>query len=501
MRRARPADELRFRSTGMSTPVTRAELGSLRAKLFYGFGSIAFGIKDFGFGQILLFYYNKVIGLQPWSVSLAIAAVLCVDAVIDPVIGQVSDNLRTKLGRRHPLMYAAALPVAVSYFFLWTPPHGWSQNATLIYLFVMATIVRFFISMYEIPSSAMVPEMTDDYDARTSFISIRYVFGVAASVLMNAATFGFLLYATAAHPDARTNPAGYTRFALASAVIMVVSILISARGTQRYIPLFRAPPARRPGLGTIVREGLATLAHGQFLIVFCASMFGAMAIGLAVSLGLYFNTYFWAFTTKQVAALALAGLPAIVVPPLLAWPLSQAFGKKNAALGFYFFCVVLGVVPMSLRLLGLFPGNGSSLLFALVFAERAVSLTLGVGCLILFGSMVADVVEDNAVRTGRRSEGLLLSAMSFVNKLVSAMGLILAGLVLQLTQATATGKSPASPTTMAEIYLPLLLLLYGIGIVILSRYRISRAQHEENVRLLTEAQAEAAIAIVGAPPS
>ena len=483
----------------MSTPVTRAELGSLRAKLFYGFGSIAFGIKDFGFGTLLLFYYNKVVGLEPWTVSLAIAAVLCVDAVIDPVIGQISDNLRTPLGRRHPLMYAAALPVAVSYYFLWMPPHGWSHDATLVYLFVMATVVRFFISMYEIPSSAMVPEMTDDYDARTSFISIRYVFGVGAAVLMNAATFAVLLFADAAHPDARTNPGGYPRFALASAAIMVVSILISARGTQRYIPLFRAPPARRPGVGTIVREGLSTLAHGQFLVVFCASMFGAMAIGLAASLGLYFNTYFWEFSSQQVAGLALAGLPAIVLPPLLAWPLSKALGKKNAALGFYFFCVVLGVVPMSLRLLGLFPGNGSSLLFGLIFAERAVSLTLGIGCLILFGSMVADVVEDNAVRTGRRSEGLLLSAMAFVNKLVSAMGLILAGLVLQLTNETATGA--ASPRAMAEIYLPVLLVLYGIGIVILSRYRISRTQHEENVRLLTEAEAQAAVAIVGAPSS
>ncbi|MEJ0042435.1 MAG: MFS transporter [Rhizomicrobium sp.] len=114
--------------------------------------------------------------------------------------------------------------------------------------------------------------------------------------------------------------------------------------------------------------------------------------------------------------------------------------------------------------------------------------------------MVADVVEDNAVRTGRRSEGLMFSAMAFVNKLVSAMGLILAGGVLQLAQETATGHSPMSPTTMAALYLPALILLYGVGIVILSRYRIDRAQHEENVRLLSDVEAQAAIAVVAAPP-
>ena len=242
----------------MSRVVTRAELSSLRAKLFYGFGSLAFGVKDFGFGQLLLFYYNKVIGLEPWSVSLAIAAVLCVDAVIDPVIGQISDNLRTPLGRRHPLMYAAALPVAVTFYFLWTPPHGWSHTATLLYLFVMATVVRFFVSMYEIPSSALVPEMTDEYDSRTAFVSVRYVFGFGAVVLMNAATFGILLFADAAHPDARFNPAGYARFALAGSLIMIVSILVSARGTQRSkntrpnsspVPLAGNQPSSRSDMG------------------------------------------------------------------------------------------------------------------------------------------------------------------------------------------------------------------------------------------------------------
>jgi Na+/melibiose symporter-like transporter len=485
----------------MSKPVTRDELNSWRARLFYGFGSIAFGLKDFGFGTLLLFYYNRVVGLQPWSVSLAIAAMLCVDAVLDPVIGQISDNLRTRWGRRHPLMYASAVPLAISFYFLWMPPHGWSANATLFYLFAMATVVRFFISMYETPSSALVPEMTDDYDARTTFISIRYVFGVAAAVLMNAATFGVILFADKAHPDARFNPAGYTRYALISAVLMVISILVSARGTHRYIPLFRAPPVKRPGLRAVVREAVATLTHGQFLVVFGASVFGAMAIGLAAALAVYFNTYFWDLSSKQIALLAFAGLPAVILPPLLAWPASRALGKKNAALLFYFTCVVLGATPMTLRLLGLFPANGSPLLLGLLFGERAISTTLGIGCLIMFGSMVADVVEDNAVRTGRRSEGLLFSAMAFVNKLVSAMGLILAGGVLQLAQAAATGHGPMAPTTMAKLYLPALILLYGIGIVVLSRYRISRSQHEDNIRLLSENETETAAIAVNAPPA
>ncbi|HWD26309.1 MAG TPA: MFS transporter [Rhizomicrobium sp.] len=486
-------------------PVTRAELSSWRAKLFYGFGSIAYGIKDFGFGTLLLFYYNQVIGLPAAEVSLAILVVLWVDAFADPTVGQISDNLRTRWGRRHPFMYASAIPVAIAYYFLWTPPHGLSHGALIVYLIVMAILVRTFITMYEIPSSAMVPEMTDDYDQRTTFISLRYVFGVAGAVLINAATFAFLLRGSAAHPDGRLNPAGYPVFAAVSAAVMLVSILVSARGTHRYIPMFSAPQERRASVGTLIREMLATLMNRQFLILLTAAIFGTMAIGLGAALLIYVNTYFWAFTTKQLAIIAFAGVPAVIVPPFLAWPLSRMMGKKPAAIVFYGLCVTLAVLPISLRLLGFFPPNGTPLLFWLVFGERALSTTFGIGCLILFGSMTADIVEDSAVRTGRRSEGLFFSAVAFINKLLSGAGTFLAGLLLAAANfpehANPATLDPAVPTRLIELYLPAMIFFYGIGMLVLSRYRIDRAAHEENIRLLSETEAQAAVALVAAPPA
>ena len=269
--------------------VTRAELGSWRAKLFYGFGSIAYGVKDFGFGTLLLFYYNQVVGLPAAEVSLAILVVLWVDAFADPIVGQISDNLRTKWGRRHPFMYASAFPLAISYFFLWMPPTAWGHGGEIAYLIVMAIIVRVFITMYEIPSSAMVPEMTDDYNQRTMFISVRYVFGVAAGVAMNAIAFGVIMKTVGTH-DGRLNPANYPIFAAVSCVIMIVSIYTSALGTHRYIPFFRAPEERRATPGQLAREKIATLSNSQFLVLLIAAVFGTMAIGLGEALGIYFNT-------------------------------------------------------------------------------------------------------------------------------------------------------------------------------------------------------------------
>ena len=488
----------------MSTPVQRSELSSMRAKLFYGFGSIAYGVKDFGFGTLLLFYYNQVIGLPAGEVSFAIALVLVFDAFADPIVGQISDSLRTAWGRRHPLMYASAVPVAVSYYFLWIPPH-WSHQALFYYLVVMAIVVRTFITMYEIPSSAMVPEMTDDYDQRTSFISIRYLFGVTAGVGMSVATFRYILFADALHKTGQLNPAGYPRFALASAIIMVASILISARGTHRYIPLFRPTVQRRITLTQIFREMATSLWHPQFIILVLAAIFGTLAIGLGAALLLYFNTYFWELTTKQIGLFGLAGLASAFLAPFMAGPVSKRLGKKNAALVFYFTCIALAITPISLRLLGLFPANGTTLLLILLFSERTVSAVLGVGCLILFGSMMADVVDDSALKTGRRSEGLFFAFIGFITKLLSGAGTLIAGQLLFLAHfpdhADPATIDPAVVRHLALLYLPCIVGFYGIGIIALSRYRISREQHEENVRMLTEAGAENAVAFVTSPPA
>src|SRR5579864_3054603 len=204
----------------MARMPTREELASVKTKLFYGSGSVAYGVKDHGFNALLLFYYNRVIGMHSLTVSLAIFIVLFFDAFIDPIVGQLSDNLRSPLGRRHPFMYAAAVPVAVSYYFLFNPPR-WGQEALFFYLIGVAIVVRIFISMYEIPSSAMAPEMTEDYDQRTSFLSYRYFFAVVGGVAMVAATYGLLLRPDATHPIGQLNPAGYPRYALAAAIVMV----------------------------------------------------------------------------------------------------------------------------------------------------------------------------------------------------------------------------------------------------------------------------------------
>ena len=148
----------------------------LPTKLAYGFGAVANGAKSNGFNYLLLFYYSQVIGLRADLVSLGIMIALIFDAFSDPFVGYVSDNFHSRLGRRHPFMYAAGIPVAVAYYFLWAPP-DWDQSSLFLYFVCMAVLIRTLITFYEIPATALVAELTEDYDERTEMMSFRYFFG------------------------------------------------------------------------------------------------------------------------------------------------------------------------------------------------------------------------------------------------------------------------------------------------------------------------------------
>ena len=178
-------------------PTGRVGLGT---KLAYGFGSIAYGIKDNGFQTLLMLYYNQVIGVPAHLVGLAMMFALVLDAFVDPIIGQWSDQTRSSIGKRHPWMYAAALPVGLLYLLLWHPPTG-NTALTVLYLVGVAILIRTAISCYEVPSAALAPELTSDYHERTSVLGYRYLFGWLGGMAMVVLTFGYFLRAT---PDRKS---------------------------------------------------------------------------------------------------------------------------------------------------------------------------------------------------------------------------------------------------------------------------------------------------------
>ncbi|MEJ0028702.1 MAG: MFS transporter [Rhizomicrobium sp.] len=468
------------------------EVGSLRTKLFYGFGSIAFGIKDNGFQTILLLFYNQVMHLPPGKVAGILFAALCIDALFDPIIGQFSDNLHTRWGRRHPLLYLSALPVAVSYLLLWNPPH-WSQDALLIYLFIVAVVVRTFISFYEIPSSALNPELTDDYDQRTALSAYRVFFAWTGGMTMYLLALGVFLRPDSTHKVGQLNETGYTHYGILAALLMFAAILISAWGTHRFIPILRQPPARAPSLWEYARQMLATMNNRAFLILMLAQVAFGAATGLVFAMAIYLATYFWELPSDKIVILGFGTVVAFFLAFLIALPVAKRLGKRIGAVTLFACGLFISIFPILLRLLGLFWANGSPVLVPALFLFAVLSGAMTIASSILMSAMLADVVEDSELKTKRRSEGLFFAGSSFMAKAVSGLGILLSGLLLGLVgfpdNAVPGHVDPAVIRNMALVYLPSVVLLYGLGILVISRFPIDRRDHEENLRKLA-AEAE-----------
>ena len=458
----------------------------LLTKLFYGFGSVGYGIKDVAFRSFLLLYYNQVIGVRADLVSFAILVALCVDAISDPIVGQWSDTLRTRWGRRHPFMLLSAIPASASLLFLFFPPEGMSQMQTFWYILVVGCCVRTFITFFEIPSSALAPELTSDYDERTSIASFRYFFAYLGGVGMAFLTLLVFLAPTDAYPVGQLNPSGYETFAIVGAAIMFAAILISSLGTIHRIKYFRLPPVREK-LGPIatLRQMKSTFAHKGFLAILCFGVLKYTSVGMTSALNIYFGTYLWGLNSAQLAVLTVDALTGAFLALFIAPWASRKIGKRNAALVLAVIAVLFASAPYILRLMGLFFENGDPLLVPAVFLFSTVFQMCGVSSAVLTHAMVGDVVEESQLATGRRSEGLFYAANTLMQKSTSGLGVFAAGMLVSVV-GIVPGMDPATidpgiPRMLALAYVPTLMVLYIGGAAFLFGYRIDRASHEASL--------------------
>ena len=464
---------------------------SIGRKVAYGFGSVAFGVKSNGFDYFFLIFYSQVMGVSAYLVSLALMIALIVDALSDPLIGYLSDNTRSRWGRRHPFMYAAAIPVSVAYYFVWNPPAGLEGDALFPYIVTLAILVRTLITVYEIPSSSLVAEMSDDYDERTSMLSYRYFFGWTGGTLMGAFATIFILVPTATISNGMFNVEGHGQVGAIAATVIFLAIMISALGTHKMIPdLKPPPPARQMSVGLIYREVFETLASRSFLALFLAALFGAVASGVSTTLSFYFSTFFWGFTTEQIGLISLSVVISALMAFFISPAISKRLGKKRGAITIGLMAFTVAPAPIFLRLLGLMPENGDPALFPLVLSIIVVDVALIIAYQTLSSSMIADLVEEAEIKTQRRNEGVFFASVTFVRKVTQGIGAAVAGVLLTLSQfpvgATPDQVPESVLATFGWLYVPVIFGLWMIMIACLSLYSVDRKKHEANLETLAQ---------------
>lgn len=438
----------------------------LRTKLTYGFGSVAYGIKDNGFATFLLFYYNQVVGIRADLVSLAIALALVADAFIDPLVGHLSDRTRTPIGRRHPWLYAAVIPIALAWIALWHPPQM-SEWQTFVYLFIAAMFVRMAFSAYEVPALALLPELSRDYHDRTAIMRYRFLFGWGGGLAIMFLAYSVFLVPTDEYANGQLNPDGYSQYAILGACVMVLAALSAAIGTQkRIVAQYRGASALAQTTHGL-REFASAFRYRPFLLLMLAGVFAFTNQWLVFALVIYLFTHVWEFTQAQFslysALLFLAAMAAFVIVT----PISVKFGKARSAAFLTVVSLGLGTLPYWLRFAGMFPQPGDPAMIPLLFAFFIASTAASISAMILTLSMIADVSDHYEYETGRKTEGLFSSGMFFMQKIVNGIGILLSGLIVAavgLPKGAAAGTvDPAIVDNLAMYYLVLATVIGLVG--------------------------------------
>ena len=461
--------------------------GASNATMYtYGFGSIGVGIKNNLLGVWLLIYYNQVLGLDAMLVSSAMAIALIVDAFSDPFVGIWSDRVRSRWGRRHPFMYIAIIPFALSFYLILQDPRPLSDADLFSRLLFLMIVMRLAMTFYEVPRAALAPELTKDYDQRTKISGIGMAFGwfggAGISYLHGAYFLG----------DSYFNAAGYQLLAFWGGLGIFISTVVTTLGTHKHIPNLHKPPLRKFDLVTFLKEAMQTLSNSSWIVLFLSGCIYALLVGIDMGATTYYNAYFWQWNPQDVAIFSLTSAVAVIVVAMMAPLLAYGRNKRNVAVGVFLTTIVVGPMPVFLRLIDpyldiqTFPANNSDIIWYILMIHSAFVSSLAALGFIFVGSMAMEIVEDVEIDTGRREEGLLGTVNSFVQKLVGAGGVLIAGIIVSISGF----DDPNIPTeelygtvinnfALTHILIGFILPIFSTLLVLL--YKIDRKEHLDNV--------------------
>ncbi len=454
-------------------------------KINYSIGAVANGIKTDTFTFFLLFFYSNIIGLNPGLAGLAIFIALCVDAVTDPLMGTISDRTNSKYGRRHPYMMISFIPMSLGYILLFAPRQDWdmSQNDLFMWMTIFTIITRIGMTLFDIPHRAFGGEVTKDYEERTLLMSWREMIGWVAGLSNAFLGYGIFFASTPEYPQGQLNPDAWFPFAITGAVFMIISVLYSSFSTKDEIKDLSKWNGNI-ALYEIFNELKIAVTNKAFLIFFFGNLFLSLAWGLANTLTLFVNTYFWEFEATQIKYF----LPIYLIATLLAFYITprivKVLEKRTVVLIAIAGVGFLSPAAFIMYNLGLTPEKGSLQLVLFISIFLVFLITFNVMGIMVRDSMVGDIADEVELQSNKRQEGILFATVGFMQKLNAGLGSFFAGLVLNYINFDRANHTAEQAYTLAFIQGPVTTLLMIIPFIIFLGYTLSSSRHKEIINSL-----------------
>ncbi len=423
-----------------------------------------YGISDFGFActdttmQVLFaIFMTDVVGLKPVYAAAAIFIGRTWDYINDPLIGFYTDRMRSRWGRRRPFLLFGFIPFGLMFAMMWFRPPTQNQFLLVAYYAMAYFLFDTSYTFVTMPYSALTPELTQDYDERTSLTTYRMAFSILGSLLAFTVP---LIIIGAMRPE---NAGRVFSMGLIFGAACALPLLLTFFGTHERPEYFaQSRPSLRESLRAVWKNRPFLFAAGIFLFTWTAA-------DIIQAFLLFFLKYRMKLEAQSDLIMGAIFITALVVLPFWNW-ISLKTDKRKA--------YIAGMIFLSVIMIALiFLSPSASLPMVLVMAVLA---GIGVSAIhVLTWAIIPDAVEVDELTTGNRHEGIFYSLVSLFKKIASSIAIPLTLLVLQWSGyiSNAAVQKPSAILAIRILIGPVPSVLLLGGIVFAIFYPLSRAGH------------------------
>lgn len=440
-----------------------------RAKTLYGSGDAGFSLTLTILGAYFAIYLTDVVGLSPGIAAVAIFVGRTWDYVNDPIIGHLSDRTRTRWGRRRPFLLFGAIPFALTFSLLWWRPPINGQLGLAVYYSIVYLLFDAAATAVYMPYFALTPEMTTDYDERTSLTSFRMFFSILGSLV--AFTVPLAIIGGFTPESSRRVGTMGLLFGLVSALpLLLIFFTVKERR--------ELSSQEQPKLKASVRAALRNRPFLYSLGVFIATW---VTVDLLQAILLFYIKYGLKREESSDIILASIFVTAMIALPLWLW-VSRKKGKQ--------FAYIVGIIFLIACLFTIVSFTPQTPLAVVVAIAALAGIGVGAAHVIPW-AMIPDSIEWDEWNTGERHEGMFYSIVTLVQKIASSIAVPLVLVIFQFTgyKPNVAEQAPAAITGMRLVTGIVPALFLCVGMFFAARYPLSREKHGEIVQEIAERRA------------
>ncbi len=401
---------------------------SIAQKVAYGTGQISNIILALAIINLAPFVLTVELGVSAFLVGLAMGVTRLWDAFIDPVVGYLSDNTRSRWGRRKPFMLVGSISVGICLALMWQIPRGWSDMTYFWFFLGMSLVFYLSYTLFVTPFIAMGFELTADYHERTRLMGAMNFIGSIASIPM-----AWLFAATQWDIfDDGVHGARVIAIVLGIAVIalaMIPILMVKEPTKHRYLKNAGGAIIKgKPAMGFL--QGLKTSLKNKNLRCLCFAMFAFFpGLILIQNFSAFLVIYYVYGGNKDASSVylgwsgSLAGVMSLILIPVVT-AMGTRLGKRSA----FIICASLALFGTLIKWFCYQP--------SMPYVNLVPAPFIGIGfsaLWVLMSAMLADVCDEDELQTGERREGTFNSVFWWIVKLGLSASLALSGVLLKIT--------------------------------------------------------------------